>query len=232
MSPRKKLQKFAEILKFPNVFENYDPKVPKLTVASGEHKDMKGQWNVEHFLNENPIVLELACGRGEYTLELSQMYPGKNFIGIDIKGARIWKGASHALENGLMNVAFARFRIEMIENFIGPNEVDEIWIIFPDPFLKSGKENRRLTSPYFLDRFSKILKTGGELHLKTDSSVLFEYSLSSISTHPLFNLSYHHNDIYAIDQIEQVLSIQTHYEKMHLKKGLSIKYLKAINCKI
>ncbi len=232
MSPRRKLHKFAEILKYPNVYENYDPKFPKLTVASGEHKDMKGHWNMKHFINDNPIVLELACGRGEYTLELSKLYPDKNFIGIDIKGARIWKGASRALENGLKNVAFARFRIEMIENFIGQNEVDEIWITFPDPFLKNGKENRRLTSPSFLDRFSKILKPGGVLHLKTDSSVLFGYSQRSISAHPLFDLSYHNDDIYAFDRIEKVLSIQTHYEKIHLEKGLSIKYVKAINCKI
>ena len=150
MSRRNKLQKFAELLTFPNVYENFDPENPQLIGLNGMPVDRKGKWKKEHFKNDFPITLELACGRGEYSLGLGRMYPERNFIGVDIKGARIWKGARIALEENLTNVAFLRTRIEQIALFFDPEEIDEIWITFPDPFLRKSKANRRLTSCRFL----------------------------------------------------------------------------------
>ncbi|MCL4162187.1 UNVERIFIED_CONTAM: hypothetical protein GTU68_051039, partial [Idotea baltica] len=137
---------------------------------------MRGRWREQHFGNKAPLILELACGRGEYTLALAAHFKEQNFIGVDIKGARIWKGAKMALEQQLDNAAFLRTRIEQIELFFTPEEVDEIWITFPDPFLKKGKANRRLTSASFLDRYRKILKKGGLLHLKTDDPTLYNFT--------------------------------------------------------
>ena len=147
MAGRNKLQKFAENLTFPNVYESFDLTKPQLTGLHGAEVDLRGKWASEHFGNDHPITLELACGRGEYTLDLARQYPDRNFIGVDIKGARIWRGAKTALAEGLDNAAFLRTRIEAISHFFAPAEVDEIWITFPDPCLKKGKENRRLTAP-------------------------------------------------------------------------------------
>lgn len=227
MPRRNKLIKFSEILSFPNVYENYDPKNPVLTFAPGLIKEMKGKWSEKHFGNHHPLILELACGRGEYTLGLAKIFPNKNFIGMDIKGARIWKGASIALRESLDNAAFLRARIELIEHFFDRGEVNEIWITYPDPFLKKGKENRRLTAPLFLDKFYNILNNNGKLHLKTDSKELFDFSLETIQNHSGFSIESHNTNVYAAQQILPELEIKTYYESMHLAKGLAIKYVSA-----
>jgi len=146
MATRNKLQKFAELLRMPNVYECFDFMHPELTGKDGTLVELKGRWGADHFGNAKPITLELACGRGEYTVDLARQYPERNFIGVDIKGARIWKGARIALAEELHNAAFLRTRIEAIDHFFAPGEIAEIWITFPDPFLKKGKSNRRLTA--------------------------------------------------------------------------------------
>ena len=176
MSTRNKLQKFAELLRMPNVYESFDPTNPQLTGPEGAPVERRGSWARDHFGNDNPVVLELACGRGEYTLDLARQYPDRNFIGVDIKGARIWRGAKTALAEGLDNAAFLRTRIEVIDAFFAAGEVAEIWITFPDPFLKKGKENRRLTAPRFLRLYQKMLAPRGLAHLKTDSRELYEFT--------------------------------------------------------
>lgn len=226
MPRRNKLVKFAELEIFPNVFENMDSSKPGIYDDLGNSVELKGRWCEYFFKNENPIVLELACGRGEYSIGLSEMYPEKNFLGIDVKGARIWKGAKYALDKGIRNVAFLRTRIEQLGLFVGLSEVDEIWIIFPDPFLNSTKANRRLTSPYFLEIYSKILKPGGLIHLKTDNKELFDYTVSVIEKSPMFQLEEIIGDIYEGSEISPELEIKTYYEKSHLKEGRTISYLK------
>ena len=226
MSRRNKLQKFAEILSFPNVYENYDPKDPGLVGKDGEPVEMKGQWAEKHFKNNNPITLELACGRGEYTLGLAERYPNRNFIGLDVKGARIWKGASIALEKNFTNAAFLRTRIEQIALFFDTAEVSEIWITFPDPFLRKGKENRRLTSAYFIDQYRKILHPNGTVNLKTDSPELYEFTLETIADDRKCKLIYQDDDIYSKDLVTEELEIKTYYEKMHLEAKKTIKYVK------
>ncbi|TVR77264.1 MAG: tRNA (guanosine(46)-N7)-methyltransferase TrmB [Saprospirales bacterium] len=226
MSKRNKLEKFADLLEFPNVFESFQFKSTKLTRTPTEELEMAGQWNATQFLNSNPIVLELACGRGEYTLELARRYPQNNFLGVDIKGARIWKGASIAKAEGLQNVAFLRSRIEQLELFFNPGEVSQIWIIFPDPFKKDSQINRRLTSPIFLEKYRRILSSDGFVHLKTDSDLLYEYSLETINNQPGVELLHFNEDIYAGDLPHRDLDILTYYEKQHLEDGRTIKYLK------
>ncbi len=226
MSRRNKLQKFAEILSFPNVFENYEHNNPGLVGQDGEPVEMKGQWAKNHFKNNNPIVLELACGRGEYTLGLAERFPNRNFIGVDVKGARIWKGASLAIEAKLSNAAFLRTRIEQIDLFFAENEVSEIWITFPDPFLKKGKENRRLTAPSFINRYRKILHPNGTVNLKTDSDVLYEFTLEMLNEDNKCKLIYVDNNIYSKDLVTEELEIKTYYEKMHLEAQKTIKYVK------
>jgi len=166
---------------------------------------------------------ELACGGGEYTVQLAQMHPDRNFIGVDIKGNRIWKGAKAALGEGLNNAAFARFRIEKIVHFFGRQEISDIWITFADPFLK--KPNRRLTGPVFLERYRKILKPGGVIHLKTDSDELYDYTLRVIYAENL-TIEYQNNDIYNGPLVLPELDFKTYYERMHLEKGKSIKYVR------
>jgi len=226
MSKRNKLKKFADILAFPNVYENYNPEEPKLIVQDGVEVDLKGKWAAEHFKNDRSITLELACGRGEYTLALARMYPDRNFIGLDVKGARIWKGASIALEEGLSNAAFFRTRIEQVPLFFAPEEVSEIWITFPDPFLKKGKTNRRLTALPFLDRYRKILAPDGLVHLKTDEPVMSEFSLRTVANDEKSQLLYFDNDIYSKPLPIPELDFKTYYEKMHLAKAKTIKYLR------
>ena len=226
MSNRNKLEKFAEVLSFPNVFENFNPKNNILIGKNGEEVDYSTGWNKFYFHNSNPIVLELACGRGEYSLELARRNPDTNYIGVDIKGARIWKGAKTALEEKLNNIAFLRTRIEHISDFFQPEEIDEIWITFPDPFLKKSKSNRRLTSPFFLDRYRKILKKGGIVHLKTDSPELYEFSWEVISEDKRCKILYSNNDIYSGKLDFPDLDIKTYYENQHLKKNKTIKYLR------
>lgn len=208
------------------MYENYDPQAPQIVGKDGIPVEMKGNWTKNHFNNDNPLVLELACGKGDYTLGLAERFPDKNFIGIDVKGNRIWKGASTALENKLDNAAFFRSRIEQIALFFEKEEVSEIWITFPDPFLREGKSNRRLTSPFFINHYRKILKPGGIINLKTDSPVLYEFTLETISADPKCGLLYHENDIYSKPLFCPELEIKTFYEKMHLEDGRLIKYVK------
>ena len=225
MGRRNKLFKFSEILQFPNVYENYDTKTPTLIIEEGKEVEMKGNWRKQHFKNENPLVLELACGRGEYSLSLARNYPNKNFVGLDVKGARIWQGASIALEEKLDNVAFVRTRIELITHFFDKNEVDEIWITFPDPFLRKSKANRRLTSPDFLELYRKVLKANGLVRLKTDEPNLSAYTLEVIAEDDKCELLYHNDDIYASELYIKELEYKTYYERMHLANGKTIKYI-------
>lgn len=226
MSKRNKLQKFAELLAFPNVFENFNHEKPRLCGLNGEPVDLRGKWAARHFGNDHPITLELACGRGEYTLGLARQNPGRNFIGVDIKGARIWKGAGAALEEKLHNVAFLRTRIEQLALFFEAGEVSEIWITFPDPFLRRSKSNRRLTAPRFLDEYRKVLCPGGLVHLKTDEPALYEFTLETLAGYPGAEVLYQEADIYANPLPMQELELKTYYERMHLAEGKSIKYVR------
>ncbi|MFK7933769.1 MAG: tRNA (guanosine(46)-N7)-methyltransferase TrmB [Saprospiraceae bacterium] len=226
MSNRNKLKKFAEILTFPNVYENVDMKNPRIEDTAQQVIEMKGKWNEKHFKNDHPITLELACGRGEYTLQLARKYPNRNFIGVDIKGARIWQGAKIALEEKLDNAAFLRTRIELIEHFFTKGEVSEIWITFPDPFLRNSKSNRRLTSPPFLDRYQKFLDPAGFIHLKTDSPELYEFTLETESEYDKIEMLYNDDDIYSKQLPMAELDFKTYYEKMHLANGKTIKYVR------
>ncbi len=191
MSGRNKLQKFAEVLQMPNVYESFEPTKPELTGQGGTKVDLAGRWAAKHFGNDRPITLELACGRGEYTLDLARQYPDRNFIGVDVKGARIWKGAKTALAEGLDNAAFLRTRIEVISRFFAPGEVSEIWITFPDPFLKKGKENRRLTAAQFLRQYRQLLQPEGVVHLKTDSRDLYDWTHATFAGQPAIDVLYH-----------------------------------------
>ena len=226
MASRNKLQKFAENLTFSNVFENFDPKNNILVGENGVETDFSDGWNNFYFKNVNPLILELACGRGEYSLALAEQNPDKNYIGVDIKGARIWKGASMALNFGLTNIAFLRTKIENIESFFRPYEIDELWITFPDPFLKKSKSNRRLTSSKFLKRYRNILKDQGIIHLKTDSPELYEFSLDTLKSEDDVIIYYNNDDIYSGDLAFPELNIKTYYEKQHLSAGRTIKYIK------
>jgi len=207
-----KLQKFAEYNAMEHAFD-----------AKDTH--LKGKWSKEVFNNQNPIVLELACGRGEYSVGLAAMHSDKNFIGVDIKGARLWKGATQALERGFHNVAFLRIQIEQIESFFEENEVDEIWIIFPDPQPQESRIKKRLTSPRFLDIYRKIAKHNTVIHLKTDSPLLYDYTKEVIAEQGLTVL----DDISNINKTQTIpdyLQIQTYYEKLWLKEKRVIRFLK------
>lgn len=224
MARRNKLQKFTELLTFHNVYENFDPETPLLVHQPDQEVSMRSRWHEEHFQNDRPITLELACGRGEYSLALAERYPERNFIGVDIKGARIWKGASQAIKRKLDNVAFLRSKIELINAYFGEEEIDEIWITFPDPFLKTSKYNRRLTSPNFLHQYARFLKRNGMIRLKTDSDELFEHTKAVLEeqgiTPDVIN-----DNIYGGPLPHPDLDIPTYYEKMHLAKGKTIKYI-------
>ena len=230
MSRRNKLFKFAEILTYPNVFENPDFHEPHLIGLNGEKVEMKGKWDESYFKNGNPIILELACGRGEYSVALGKAFTDKNFIGVDIKGARIYQGAKKALESNLANVAFLRTKIELIDHFFEKAEISEIWITFPDPFLRDSKANKRLTSPRFLELYRKIIQPGGVIHLKTDDTKLYEYTLETLQEHPEANIIYYDDDIYSKPLPEASLEIKTYYEIQHLSKGKTIKYIKFDLC--
>ena len=190
---------------------------------------MQGHWREEYFHNDNPIVLELGCGKGEYTVELAKLYPDLNFIGVDIKGARMWTGATQALNEGLKNVAFLRTNIEIIERFFAEDEVQEIWLTFSDPQMKNPR--KRLTSTYFMARYRKFLTDGGIIHLKTDSNFLFTYTTYMVEKNHL-PLEFRTEDLYGDNNVQcsmfnvQLLSIQTYYESMWIARGLNIKYMK------
>ena len=225
MSQRNKLQKFAENLAAPNVFENFDTKNPQLIGQHGLEVDMKGKWNELFFKNDNPITLELACGRGEYSLDLARRYPNRNFIGLDVKGARIWRGSQDAINDGLSNVAFLRTRIEIIPHFFAKGEPKEIWITFPDPFLKKSKSNRRLTSSWFLKQYKEILPKGAIINLKTDSPQLYEFTLEVLKDETEYEIIYQNFDIYSESLIIPELETKTWYEKLHLADKRLIKFI-------
>ena len=214
-----KLKRFSQILTFDNVIQ------PKINFHSDDD-DLKGNWSTI-FNNENPLVLELGCGAGEYTVALAKDYPNKNFIGIDIKGARIWKGAKAALDEGLNNVRFLRTKVDFITKFFGENEVNEIWLTFSDPQPKKPK--KRLSSKLFTDRYIKFLKINGVIHLKTDSDLLYDFTLEEIKTNDfklLKNITNVYKESYEESQeLKKTLFIKTFYEKKWLDLEKTIKYL-------
>ena len=217
-----KLQKFAEMETFPNVFQ-----FPYSAMADNKPFAMKGSWRSDYFHNDNPIVLELGCGKGEYTVGLARLFPNVNFIGVDIKGARMHQGAKQALEEKLPNVAFLRTNIEIIDRFFDNDEVQEIWLTFSDPQMK--KATKRLTSTYFMERYRRFLVDNGLIHLKTDSNFLFTYT-SLMVEHNKLPLVFKTDDLYHTEGIDeatrQILGIQTYYESQWIERGLNIKYLK------
>lgn len=194
-------------------------------LREGFRFEMRGGWGLEFFKNENPIVLELGCGKGEYTVGLAQKYPDKNFIGVDIKGARMWTGARFAKELGLTNVAFLRTDIEMIHLLFGENEVAEIWITFPDPQMK--KTTKRLTATNFIRSYLSFLKKDGVVHLKTDSNFLFTYTVEMVRMNN-FKVLQKIDDLYAEKELDDVLKIKTYYEQQWLERGLTIKYIQFV----
>ena len=216
-----KLAKFADMEKYENVFQY------PFSVVEHVPFDMQGRWREDYFHNDHPIVLELGCGKGEYTVGLARMFPDINFIGVDIKGARMWTGATQALNEGLGNVAFLRTNIEIIERFFSPGEVQEIWLTFSDPQMKNPR--KRLSSTYFMERYRKFLVDGGIVHLKTDSNFLFTYTRLMVEKNGLPMLLCT-DDLYHFEQVDeatrQILSIHTYYENMWIERGLNIKYMK------
>jgi tRNA (guanine-N7-)-methyltransferase len=218
---KRKLERFAENATFTHFFQ---PSWEDLQ----EGFPLKGQWLDQYFRNQHPIIIELGCGKGEYTVGLAEKYPANNYIGIDKKGARMWRGAKTTRENSLPNVAFVRMKVENLAEVFSADEVDEIWITFPEPQPNSPKAKKRFTSPQFLERFRNILKPGGIIHLKTDNDFFFEYTLGVINRLKL-RLLYCTEDLYSNadhQELKDVVPVQTHYEKMWLEKGLKIKYLR------
>jgi tRNA (guanine-N7-)-methyltransferase len=214
---KNKLQKFADMAAYPHVFEY------PYSVAENIPFEMKGKWHESFFKNSNPIVLELGCGRGEYTVGLGRMFPDKNFIAVDIKGARMWSGATESISEGLTNVAFLRTNIEIIERFFAEGEVSEIWLTFSDPQMK--KATKRLTSTYFMNRYRQFLKPDGIIHVKTDSNFMFTYTRYMIEENKLPVL-FITEDLYHSNLVDDILGIKTYYEQQWLDRGLSIKYIK------
>ena len=221
-----KLQKFADLATYKNVFQY------PFSVLEHVDFDMRGQWRQQYFHNDHPIVLELGCGKGEYTVGLARRHPQTNFIGVDIKGARMWTGATEATREGLKNVAFLRTNIEIIDRFFAPGEVQEIWLTFSDPQMKNPR--KRLTSTYFMNRYRHFLIDGGIIHLKTDSRFLFTYTSYMVERNQL-PLLQKTDDLYAAaspatgdthdEALRQAASIQTYYEQMWLSRGLNIRYM-------
>jgi tRNA (guanine-N7-)-methyltransferase len=216
-----KLAKFADMERYECVFQYPYSVIENVPFA------MKGRWREEFFRNSNPIVLELGCGKGEYTVELARLYPDVNFIGVDIKGARMWTGATQTEKEGLKNVAFLRTNIEIIDRFFAEDEVQEIWLTFSDPQMKNPR--KRLTSTYFLNSYRRFLVDGGIIHLKTDSNFLFTYTSYVVDTNSL-PLLFRTEDLYHTEGLDEetlrILSIQTYYESMWMERGLNIKYQK------
>ena len=218
MGSKKKLKRFAENETFSNVIQP-----TREAILKGF--EFKGAWN-SFFKNDNPIVLELGCGKGEYTVGLAKLNPDKNYIGIDIKGARFWRGAKTALEEGLTNVAFIRTQIELVDDLFVSGEVSEIWITFPDPQIKYKRTKHRMTNEAFLKKYQKILKTNGLVHLKTDSEFMHGYTLGLL--HGLgYTVEYSNHNVYNNEgSPEEVLKIQTFYENQYLEKRKPITYIK------
>ena len=228
---KNKLSKFADMAAYPHVFEASDYVSP----AEGSWEQtfspfpLRGRWREDFFKNDAPIVLELGCGRGEYTVGLARLFPDKNFVGVDIKGARMWTGATEALNEGLKNVAFLRTRIEFIDRFFAPGEVSEIWLTFSDPQMK--KVTKRLTSTYFLERYRRFLADGGTVHVKTDSNFLFTYTQAVVKKNSL-PLEVETSDLYSAllpesdTETRSILSIRTYYESQWIARGIPIKYIR------
>jgi tRNA (guanine-N7-)-methyltransferase len=214
-----KLSKFEEMKSFGNVFQ------PEFNAVYGKDYRLKGRWAEAHFNNDHPVILELGCGKGEYTVGLAKLFAAFNFIGVDIKGARMWTGAKMALSENLSNVAFIRTRIEFITSFFGRDEIEEIWLTFPDPQLKKRRNKKRLTAPRFLGMYQEFLKDGGLIHLKTDNPVMYHYTreLARINNLPL---EFATDDLYGHNHASLVHGIQTFYERQFLEEGLNIHYLK------
>lgn len=216
-----KLAKFADMERYENVFQY------PFSVVEQVPFEMKGHWRDMYFHNDNPIVLELGCGKGEYAVGLARLFPDINFIGVDIKGARMWTGATEALAEGLKNVAFLRTNIEIIDRFFSAGEVQEIWLTFSDPQMKNVR--KRLTSTYFMERYRRFLVDGGIVHVKTDSNFLFTYTTYMVE-HNHLPLLFRTEDLYHTAEIDddtsRILSIQTYYESQWIERGLNIRYMK------
>ena len=213
---KKKLERFAEMETFEHVFHAH------YEIVKDADFEMKGKWS-SFFGNDKPIIVELGCGKGEYTVGLAEKYPENNYIGIDVKGARIWRGAKETLSKGLKNVAFIRTRIDFITKIFAENEISEIWVTFPDP--QKDKRRKRLTSPMFLERYKTILKPGGFVNLKTDSRVMYLYTSSLAKTNN-YNITINTDDLYNTKGISDDLEIRTFYEQMFLDEGKNITYIK------
>lgn len=215
---KNKLAKFADMATYDNVFQ--------YTFETLQEKGFpyKGKWS-DYFDNHNPILLELGCGKGEYTVGLARKFPNMNYIGIDIKGARMWSGATQAIDEGLTNVAFLRTHIEQIHYFFAPDEIAQIWITFPDPQMK--KTNKRLTSTRFMQQYARILQEGGLIHLKTDSNFLYSYTKAMVEENQL-TILFNTDDLYHSNLNEEILEIRTFYEQQWLLRGLNIKYIRFV----
>lgn len=220
MGSKNKLKRFEENASFPHVFQPSREEIIENRFA------LKGKWNAEYFKNEHPIILELGCGKGEYTTALAEKNPNKNYIGIDIKGARFWRGAKTVVEKELTNVAFLRTQIELIDFCFAPGEVDELWITFPDPQIKYKRTKHRMTTAPFLERYQSILKPYGILHLKTDSEFMHGYTLGMLHGAGHKVLYANHNIYNNHGAPKEVTSVQTFYEKQYLAQNKPITYLK------
>jgi tRNA (guanine-N7-)-methyltransferase len=220
LGSKNKLRRFNENETFSNVVQ------PTREEVFANTLDLKGNWKANFFKNDNPLVLELGCGKGEYSVNLAIQNPDKNFLGIDIKGARFWRGAKTALEEDYTNVGFLRTQIELIDHLFDENEVDEIWITFPDPQIKYTRTKHRLTNQEFLDKYKKILKPEGFVHLKTDSEFMHGYTLGLLHGQEE-DIVYAHHDVYGNTMSPtEVTSIQTFYEKQYLEVQKKITYIK------
>lgn len=213
---RSKLRRYHENAESPYVIE------PGKEI----YEQIKGNWHESYFENDHPITLELACGRGEYTIGLAKLFQNRNFIGVDIKGSRIWKGSTYAIADNLSNVAFLRTQIDHLENFFDEDEVDEIWITFPDPHPKSAGHRKRLSGPKFLEIYKKMLKNGGIVHLKTDNIMLFEWTLEMLAQRDDISNLIFTKDLYKSDLLKDHHGLQTRYEKMFAEQGFKINYLR------
>ena len=220
MGSKNKLKRFRENETFSNVFQPSREELVESTF------NLKGQWRSQVFKNDNPLVLELGCGKGEYSVALAQKYPNKNFIGVDIKGARFWRGAKTAIEENIPNVAFLRTQIELIDHAFAKHEVDEIWITFPDPQIKYKRTKHRMTNAVFLERYKQILKPDGVMNLKTDSEFMHGYTLGLLHGAGHEVLYANHNVYKQEGSPEEVTSIQTFYESQYLEHDKAITYIK------